>query len=325
MSKLGEILNRYFKFEQQDFQKNWKLMLLCFLGATIFWFFKALNKEDYTATISYPVTFQYGSQDSLVLVEELPREIEINVSGGGWPLFRKTLGFSKQPLEVTLDQPTKTPYVLGSSLLGSVIQQVRPLRVNGIVTDTLKLHIEKKVIRKIPMLVDSLKIDLAPGFRIIGPVMIDEDTLTVIGPASLVNQLHDLHKIAIPILQIDENYDEFVSLEILDIPSFSYQPDKVRVRFAVGSFVQETQQIPVALRNFPDDSSVVLDRSQVTCSFYFPQQYLDSLSFFNLEAVADLSKMNPKDSTIIPELTRIPSYLQDVVLDKKPIKVTNAP
>lgn len=300
-------------------------MLLCFLGAATFWFFKALNKEDYTATISYPITFQYGAKDSLILVEELPREIEVNVSGGGWPLFRKTLGFTKQPVEVTLDQPTKTPYLLGSSLLGSVIQQVRPLKVNGIITDTLKLHIERKVVKKIPMLVDSTKIDLTPGFRIIGPISINEDTLTITGPASVVDQLHDLHKVAIPESQIDENYDEFVRLEILDIPSFSHQPEKVRVRFAVKPFVQETQQIPVTMRNFPDDSSVVLDRNQVTCSFYFPQQYLDSLSFFNLEAIADFTKMSLTDSTIIPELTRIPSYLQEVVLDAKPIKVNNAP
>ena len=300
-------------------------MLLCFFGAATFWFFKALNKEDYTATISYPVTFKYDSKDSLVLVEELPKQIQINVSGGGWPLFRKTLGFSKQPVEVTLDQPTKTPYLLGSSLLGSVIQQVKPLRVNGIVTDTLKLHIEKKVVRKIPMLVDSTQIDLAAGFRIIGPLVLDEDTLTVIGPASLVDQLHGLHKIDIPKSQLDENYDEFISLEMLDIPSFSYEPKKVRVRITVRSFAQETQQIPVVLKNFPNDSSLVLDRNQVTCSFYFPQQYLDSLSFFNLEAVVDFSKMNLQDSTITPELGRIPSYLQDVVLDDKPLKVSNAP
>ena len=300
-------------------------MLLCFLGATIFWFFRALNKDDYTATISYPITFQYGQVDSLILIEDLPSEIQINVTGSGWPLFRKTMGFSKQPVAIPLNQPTNTSYVLGSSLLGTVIEQVKPLQVNGIVTDTLKLHIERKVTRKIPIVIDSLQVDLAAGFRIVGPIFLDDDTLRVVGPASLVGQLNEVHQLTIPRTQIDKNYDEFIALEMLDIPSFEYEPEKVRIRFSVRAFVQQTQQIPVSLRNFPTDSSIIIGRTEVACSFYFPQQYLDSLSFFNLEAIVDLNKMNPRDSTIIPELTMIPSYLQDVVLDSIPIKVINAP
>jgi len=295
------------------------------LGATIFWFFRALNKDDYTATISYPITFQYGQVDSLILIEDLPSEIQINVTGSGWPLFRKTMGFSKQPVAIPLNQPTNTSYVLGSSLLGTVIEQVKPLQVNGIVTDTLKLHIERKVTRKIPIVIDSLQVDLAAGFRIVGPIFLDDDTLRVVGPASLVGQLNEVHQLTIPRTQIDKNYDEFIALEMLDIPSFEYEPEKVRIRFSVRAFVQQTQQIPVSLRNFPTDSSIIIGRTEVACSFYFPQQYLDSLSFFNLEAIVDLNKMNPRDSTIIPELTMIPSYLQDVVLDSIPIKVINAP
>jgi len=94
--------------------KNLKVVLLCVIGATTFWFFNALNK-NYTTDMRYPVVFEYDS-DSSVLVRKLPEFIEINVSGGGWELLRTTIWFNRNSLIIPIENPFNTSFISGQQL-----------------------------------------------------------------------------------------------------------------------------------------------------------------------------------------------------------------
>ncbi len=85
---------------------NLKIVLLCVLAATTFWFFSALNKTDYTTRLDYPIVFSYPT-DSTYLLSQLPENISVQVSGGGWHLLRKTLLVNTRPVQITLDEPTR--------------------------------------------------------------------------------------------------------------------------------------------------------------------------------------------------------------------------
>ena len=126
---------------------RWKVVSMCVLAATTFWFFNALNKSDYSTTINYPIELVYPGKDSLTVVGELPKVIRINVTGGGWTLIRKSFGIDSKPLLVKINTPTDTRYLLGTSLSPLINDQITSFRLNSVITDTLHFHIEKKRVK----------------------------------------------------------------------------------------------------------------------------------------------------------------------------------
>ncbi|MDH5597977.1 MAG: hypothetical protein OEY34_02570, partial [Cyclobacteriaceae bacterium] len=77
-----QILRKIFSFLKFDKSDNWKIVVLCLVTATIFWFFNALNK-NYSANIKYPIEFLYD-KDLYQAIEIPPEDVLINLEGVGW-------------------------------------------------------------------------------------------------------------------------------------------------------------------------------------------------------------------------------------------------
>ncbi|MFW5761296.1 MAG: hypothetical protein ACOCXH_09975, partial [Cyclobacteriaceae bacterium] len=172
------------RFFMRGNKEDWKIIALCFLGATIFWFFNALNKQ-YTASIRYPVDFVFD-RDSTVLVNTLPDEIRLIVSGGGWDLLRKTFWFDIEPVTIDLENPTETEYLSRDFLTPLVREQVTQIEINEVLNDTIPIHIEKKISKTIPIKVDTARLQLAEGLKIVSDITLEPDSVTVTGPESQI-------------------------------------------------------------------------------------------------------------------------------------------
>lgn len=115
MKKIKEIFSWIGSLFSSSKKESWRVILLCLLAGTTFWLLNALNK-NYNTKINYPIRFLLDNADSVVIVKELPEKVEIDVSGGGWNLLRKTYWFNINPITIPLNNPTQINYILGSSL-----------------------------------------------------------------------------------------------------------------------------------------------------------------------------------------------------------------
>ena len=145
--------------EPQNFTR-WKVVLLSFLGAATFWFFSALGKE-YSYRFRHPIEFVYN-HDSLIAVRPLPEFVEIDVTGGGWDLFRETNWFGGDPILFDLENPAAIRYLTRPTILPILTDQLSQFRVNFLFTDTLYIDIDRKDQRHVNLSVDSLTISLDP-------------------------------------------------------------------------------------------------------------------------------------------------------------------
>ena len=141
---------------------NYKIVALCVAGATIFWFFSALNKPNYTTRIQYPIAFSYNT-DSTYLLSSLPEDITLEISGGGWDLLRKTLVFNEPPLEIPLDDPTQTKFIPSQSLANRIRRNLAGVALNAIVTDTLFIDIDSMRSKEVPVVLDSARLPTGPA------------------------------------------------------------------------------------------------------------------------------------------------------------------
>ncbi len=296
-------------------------MLLCILAATTFWFFSALNKTDYTTRLDYPIVFSYPT-DSTYLLSQLPENISVQVSGGGWNLLRKTLLVNTRPVQITLEEPTKVKTIPGQTLTEEVEAVLGDVRLNYIVTDTLRINIDGVLEKEVRVVVDSNKVNLGENHWITSPISLQPNFVTLHGPTSVVSQASDTLTINLPDREIDERYESTVPLRYINT-MVQVIPPEAQISFEVSPFIAYKKRVPLTTSNFPRDSSTYLGLDQVTVSFWVRESLanenlLDS-TFFTV--VADLSDVDAQDSTLVPVVQEYPAYARRIVVRPAKLKV----
>ena len=320
--KSGKSILKGFRHLLTTDKSNWKVVALCVLGATTFWFFNALNK-DYATRINYPVEFIFDEED-VVVVEELPEKVSLVVSGGGWNLLRKTLWFNTSPIQILLENPTSQKFITKASLASIISDQLNEVRLNYVVTDTLYLSIEEREYKKVAIIIDSAGITLEKGFRIVSPVEVEPDSALFTGPSSFIGQLADSFLLPVPYKQLDKSFDNVIDLSELESDKIQMEPDQIHVRFNVAHFTRATKDIPILPVNFPADSSVFLRDTTATVTFLVQDDLLDEAEAADFRLIADYRRLNPQDSTVTLTVGEVPDIINDLELGAEKVSLQYA-
>jgi len=298
---------------------NWKVVLLCFSTAGTFWFFNALNKV-YTTRISYPFQLLYA-KDSLVMVKEPPAEIPINVTGGGWQLFKRTISLNAQPVSIAPENPVQTQYFTSANLLPVFASQLSDLNVNYIAIDTIFFKIEPYLDRKLAISLDSASIGLKENFHITSPVLLEPDSIMFHGPQSLVKKLAEPFVVFLSDANISANYNEELSMDLFSASLIKKIPEVIHVKFDVEEFVNQTIPVDIEMVNFPYDSTIYLEKSQVDVACKVQKSFKNKIDKGDFLLIADLNNIQAADSTITLEVMDLPEYVTDVVFFDTRVKV----
>jgi hypothetical protein len=301
---------------------NWTVILLCFSTAATFWFFNALNKS-YTTRVDYPIELVYN-RDSLVMVKEPPREVPINVTGGGWQLFKRTISLNSVPVYLELENPVQTQYFTAGNLLPEFSNQLSDLNVNYIATDSIFFKIEPYADRKLAIQLDSGSISLRENFYITSSVHLQPDTVNFHGPVSLVKQLPEIFMVSLSERNISSSYDEELSLDLFSHSLIKKQPEVIHVNFEVEEFIEQNEQIDIEMVNFPHDSTIYLDQGKVGITFLIQKSMRNKTELGDFLIIADLKYVHAVDSTITLEIMDLPEYVKNINLLDKRVKVVYA-
>lgn len=300
-----------------------KVVTLCVLAATTFWFFSALNKSDYTTLVEYPVTFVYP-EDSTYVLEALPQHVLVEVRGGGWNLLRKTLLLDTPPVEIELEDPINTRYVTGQSLSQQITEQLGEVQLDNVVTDTLFFRIDRAAEKEMYVALDSSSIRLEDSYQITSSISLSVGRATVIGPQTILKDLNDTLYITLPEQDISENYRQDISLEYSSSNLVSILPEAVEVSFEVAPFDMVSRSVEVTGQNFPEDSSLQILPNRVNVSFWIQDRYIDLIQDYDFEVVVNLRSLNLEDSTITPVLESYPKFARDITISPRKVRVQYA-
>ena len=299
--------------------KQWKVVVVAFLTAATFWFFNSLNK-NYTTSLNYPVEFNFD-RDSLVTIKRLPASIELDVTGGGWSLLRKTALFSPEPLNVKLENPVGLATLNWIEMLPIIREQITDLNVNQILEDTLSLRIEPRLKKWVTPALDSSKISLENGYRITSGINLSEDSILVEGPKSFVDTLGTTFTFPITDENIDDDFSEVVEILTPDVHLITSLPNSIEVNFTVEEFLNRQLTVRIDPVNFPGDSTWIMNGSTVQID-YIVQESIDSRFDENdFIVIADFEMMRSSDSTVLPMLTGFPEEAMEISIQPEVIKV----
>jgi YbbR domain-containing protein len=307
VSLIGSIFN-FLRFNK----KNWKAVVLCLFAATIFWFFNALNK-NYSANINFPLTFDYD-QEKFIPVKALPSTLRMNVSGLGWDLFRKSAGLKVPPLVIPLERPTEVRKIVGSTLPALFATQLEGLQINFVLTDTVYLDMDEKVKKKLSLRLDSVRRYLHHDFGVVSDISLKPDTIWIEGPMRIVQALHDPISLALPVSNIDRDYNEEIELVFQNNELVKRDPPVIEVSFDVEKLMEVNDRIELEVINIPTHVRPAIDIREINCTFRLPGSLVKKLADDSVRAVIDLRGLERGNHKVVPTIQGLPpnAYLVKV-------------
>jgi hypothetical protein len=268
---------------------------------------------------------QFELVDSnLVVMEDLPDKVPISVTGGGWNLLRRTSWFDVQPLILTVYNPTEQKFLLGRNLLGRFRDHLDEIEVNSVLQDTLRLNVERRIRKKVPVMVDTLAIYIRKNYRRITPVTLTPDSVEFIGPESEINSLPDTVWISVEAKDIDKDFSEDFEMQVDYAPHSRVEPPSISMTFGIRKLEEVNGNVPIDPIFFPQNAGLILEDSTISLTILAYENMVTSLKPTSVQVVADYRKMR-RDSTILPEVVYIPDEVLGVVMDSVRIKVKRRP
>jgi len=229
-----------------------KVVLICVIISTTFWFFSALNKENYITQINYPIQLEFDNEN-YIAVGDLPDKLPIEVTGGGWDLMTRSFGLNMEPIAISLDRPSQVSYLLSNSIRGSLAPNLDPVAINYILEDSIKFNIQKRISRTVNLDLNPQSIDLASDYEI----ALMPSVVTLTGPEQLVAAVSDTLIVALTESNIDENFNQNIELPLLD-ELIESSIEMVNVTFDVDNLISVDYDYPIQLINAPDSTWEIL-------------------------------------------------------------------
>lgn len=292
---------------------NLKVVVLCVAAATTFWILNALNKDDYTTIVDFPVEFEYN-RENYMAVKDLPKTVEIEISGNGWDLLRKYFNINNTPYTIELENPSSQSYMMTADLKRGLSEFLSPTQLVSMVQDSLDFEIDKiQTIRLTPVL-DSLSYTLGKNYRMLDKPTFDPNQITVKGPSSLLEVLEGKYPVKLNESRIEQDMSKEVNLEVPKEYQglFTIEESSVVVTLDVVGFFEGNKRLRVRKENFPKNVSLEIENPTIMMYYLVDERKTEELKDIEFEAVLDYSKRNKQDSTISVQIKPLPDYLDQV-------------
>ena len=299
-----------------------KVVVLCIATATTFWILNALNKDDYTTVVDYPIEFVFD-KEKFVPIEMLPKTIQLEIKGNGWDLLRKYFGLNTTSFPVKLEKPSEKGYFLSSDLKRSLGDFLTPTQLLSVLDDSIKYQIDEIKVLKIKPTLDSTSFTMAKNHRIDSKISFSPDKLTIKGPESILRSMKEGFPISLDESKINSNIKKKVGMTI---PSqfgnlISIKEEAVIVEFEVVTLLEGNKRLKLKKLNFPKSVTIPDEDLSFMAYYLVDERKAPELKDMEFEAILDYTKRDREDSTLFVQVNPLPKYLEQIRIEPPLVKL----
>ena len=298
------------------------MVVLCVAAATTFWVLNALNKDNYSTIVDYPVQWEYD-QKNYIPVKPLPQSIQIQISGNGWDLLRKYFNISGTAYPILLQSPAEKKYLLSADLKRSLGEFITPTLLENVLGDTIHYQIDRIVTKTLRPVLDSLSYSFDKNIALEGKVNFIPDQLEITGPSSVLEAFEGNYPVALNASKINSNFSGKVPLTVDEplAPLIQLKQKEIQVSFSVLSYLEGNKRLKIKKINFPSNVKISNEELIPVLSYLIEESDLPQLKDLQFEAVLDYRKRNRTDSTLQIEVSPNPRFLKEVRISPPQIKL----
>ena len=306
---------RLLKLKQILSNRDAYIFLVFLLISTAFWFLNAL-RDDYLTNFTYPVRFINVPQNEII-VDGMHQKVDLKVKASGFSILRQRLNSSFVPVFYDISQMRRLvrndqnmAYVLSRSQLGNVRDQLLVgMELVDINPDTLFLIMDQLMDRKVPVLLNG-DIGFEKQFILADSVRFSPDSVTVTGPASIVDTISAVYSKHLVIDKLKENYSKKVSLE--KYPSVKVSHNEVIITILVEPFSEKSFSVPIMVSGLPDSLRMKTFPSSVEVTFRAGMSQFETISPDDFRALVDAGEVLKSDrpSRLRVRFDKVPGNIQ---------------
>ena len=298
------------------------MVVLCVAAATTFWVLNALNKDNYSTIVDYPVQWEYD-QKNYIPVKSLPNSIQIEISGNGWDLLRKYFNISGTPYLIQLNSPAEKKYLLTADLKRSLGEFITPTQLQNVIGDTIHYQIDRIVTKTLRPVLDTLGYSLDKNIALDGKVNFIPDQLEITGPSSVLEAFDGKYPVALNASKINSNFSGKVPLTVDESLAklIQLKQKEIQVSFSVLTYLEGNKRLKIKKLNFPKTVSLTNEELVPVLTYLIEEANLPQLKDLEFEAILDYRKRNRADSTLQIEVNPNPNFLKEVRISPPQIKL----
>lgn len=297
------------------------MVVFCIAAATTFWVLNALNKDNYSTIVDYPIQWEFNEKN-FVAIEPLPQSIQIQISGNGWDLLRKYFNVGTNPYPILLTTPSEKDFVLTGDLKRGLGEFITPTLLENILGDTIPYKIDRIVTKTLIPVLDTTAYSLEKNSFIEGKVSFNPEKLEVTGPSSILDAFEGKFPVHLNAEKISENFSNQVPLSLEEKLASLVQLNttEIQVSFSVLTYLEGNKRIKVTKRNFPSKVSLFNEDEIPVLNYLILASDLPKLQELEFEGILDYKNRNREDSTITLRVVPNPKFLKNVRIT--PTKLT---
>ena len=298
------------------------MVVLCVAAATTFWVLNALNKDNYSTIVDYPVQWEYD-QKNYIPVKSLPNSIQIEISGNGWDLLRKYFNISGTPYLIQLNSPAEKNYLLTAEIKRSLGEFITPTQLQNVIGDTIHYQIDRIVTKTLRPVLDTLGYSLDKNIALDGKVNFIPDQLEITGPSSVLEAFDGNYPVALNASKINSNFSGKVPLKVEESLAklIQLKQKEIQVSFSVLTYLEGNKRLKIKKLNFPNTVSLTNEELVPVLTYLIEEANLPQLKDLEFEAILDYRKRNRADSTLQIEVNPNPNFLKEVRISPPQIKL----
>ncbi|MEK0441431.1 MAG: hypothetical protein RL403_409 [Bacteroidota bacterium] len=298
------------------------MVVLCIAAATTFWVLNALNKDNYSTIVDYPIQWEYD-QKNYVAVKPLPKSIQIQISGNGWDLLRKYFNISTNAYPILVNSPAEKNYLLTADLKRGLGEFITPTLLENILGDTIPYQIDRIVTKTLVPVLDSTGYTLEKNSFLEGKVTFNPNKLEITGPSSIVEAYEGKFPVVLNAKKISKNFSGKVSLELEEdlAKLVQLKPSEVQVDFSVITYLAGNKRLKVKKLNFPTNVKLSNEELIPVLSYLIQESDLPQLKDLEFEAILDYRNRNRADSTLQIQVRPNPGFLKEVKISPAQFKL----
>ncbi len=283
--------------KEQRFWAKYKIKIASTLFAILIWFFIVMG-GSFEYLVSIPI--RIPRHKDYAITNRLPRFAKVRVRGQGmsilaFQLFRE----GRLQLSVNWEEGEKTIRPSEKDIIFTGNAKKLTIR-NIIEPDTIKLKIEKLLLREVPIK-RMMELRVSPGYTIVGGIKLKPDMITIKGPRSIINGLDSVSTQKGKMNKLKHPVNMQVTLQPPHDNRITLLSDRVRIIADVQKLMEkEIKEVPVTVRNLPPHVKALVLPSHFMLIVQGGVTVVSAITAKDIVAYIDYSKNEDKTQHSFP-------------------------
>lgn len=283
----------------------------------VFWAFLSLN-NNLQFDMELPIKI-HSIPDSSTIITDAPDHININVKDRGMSLLKFIIG-DRPTLNIKFKDyamPEGRFYVSNAELR----RRVRALfenstTIQGMSLEDIDLKYTNLPAKKVPIMLD---LDIKPNIQyvIYGSIKQDADSVLVYSDRNTLAKIDEVSTYRVEERELTDTLLRTVALS--PIQGAKLVPDKITLTIPVEPLITKKLEIPINVKNMPENVNVITFPSKVGVSFLVPfSKYRLNLPFY---AVVDYREiLRTKTNKVNVRIEESPALYENISLTQDSVE-----